>query len=110
MHPIQNPQIEKAIEKLKCLSQDPAQRALYQAREKELRDHLSRLIESHREGWEKGREEGIQEGVAKGREEGIQEEKRRSALKLRAQGLSAELIASVLDVSIEWVHQLKDHE
>jgi len=45
-------------------------KAMYDAREKAIRDYLSAINSARSEGWQDGREEGREEGLERGREEG----------------------------------------
>jgi predicted transposase/invertase (TIGR01784 family) len=53
-----NPMIEEAYCKLQVMSEDEANRMLYEARLKAQRDEYSRILYARKEGLEKGRQEG----------------------------------------------------
>ena len=55
--------------------------------------HAEGLAEGRAEGLAEGREKGLAEGRAEGREKGRAEEKREMALKMKAEGIPAEIIA-----------------
>ncbi len=65
-----DPLVKKAVTNLEWLSQDRETRELYEARQKVLRDELSRIEGALRKGREEGRELGREEGRELGREEG----------------------------------------
>ena len=65
-----NKDIKKAYDLLKIISKDEKARMLYEAREAELRDQLTRMKSAENKGRVEGREEGRVEGQAEGKEEG----------------------------------------
>ena len=72
-----------------------------------LRDNIETArIEGRIEGREEGRIEGREEGLAEGREEGIEENKRETARKMKALGMTADVIAQVTGLSVEEVNEL----
>jgi predicted transposase/invertase (TIGR01784 family) len=103
MHTNHNPHIEKAVQKLEWLSQDPDQRAVYEARQKTLRDRLSEMDYALSQGLEKGREEGREEG----REQGREEQKIQTAKAFMKKSVSLDVIADALGVSLTWLEALK---
>jgi predicted transposase/invertase (TIGR01784 family) len=62
----QHPELQPAVQQLYELSDTPEVRAVYEAREKFLRDERARLKGARQEGLAKGRAEGIDEGLAIG--------------------------------------------
>ena len=60
-----NEEIKKALSILEIVSQDEKARMIYEAREAEIRDQITRI--------ESAREEGLKEGMEKGIEKGIEE-------------------------------------
>ncbi|MDD3880197.1 MAG: DUF4351 domain-containing protein, partial [Syntrophomonas sp.] len=60
-----NEEIKKALSILEIVSQDEKARMLYEAREAEIRDQITRI--------ESAREEGLKEGMEKGMEKGMEE-------------------------------------
>ena len=91
-----NPMIAEAYCKLQEMSEDEANRMIYEARLKAQRDEYSRVQGALKKGWEEGRQEGQKEG----RQEGLKQVAR--TLKTlgdpvekiaRATGLSADEIA-----------------
>ncbi|XLP22393.1 Rpn family recombination-promoting nuclease/putative transposase [Bacillus toyonensis] len=67
-----DPILKDAMQKWEKMSQDPAFRMSYEARQKALIDEASKYKYAEK----KGREEGLQEGIEKGKEVGIQEGKK----------------------------------
>ena len=67
-----DPYIESAYQQLQIISQNQEKRLEYEAREKEVRDHLQFMREAEERGLEQGRIEGRMEGRIEGRIEGIQ--------------------------------------
>ncbi|WP_243125432.1 Rpn family recombination-promoting nuclease/putative transposase [Clostridium amazonitimonense] len=64
-----NPDIEKAFDILRTMSQDKETRALYLSREMALHDEATRLAEAIEEGLERGKTEGRAKGIIEGRVE-----------------------------------------
>lgn len=79
-------------------------KALYEARLKNLRNQLSNLRGERRIGREEGIQIGIERGIAKGVEEGIQ----MVAKRMLQEGMSLSKIAEVTGVSEEKIHELED--
>lgn len=69
------PALQKAIETLEYLSQNPEARRRYEDRQKFLHDEASQRDGAQREGFAKGLEEGKKEGMKEGIKEGIKEGK-----------------------------------
>jgi len=63
-------------------------------------------MEGIEEGIAKGREEGIEEGIAKGREEGIEEGIRLTAKRLKAKGMTINVIADITGLNAEDIDKL----
>ena len=117
-----NPAIADAWSIIQNLSNDPAQRAIAESREKARRDQLSRESDAHFMGEEKGlvkgieigREKGIEigreEGVEIGREEGVEigREKERYdfARKLLLEKMPYDKIASLTGLTLAQVNAL----
>jgi predicted transposase/invertase (TIGR01784 family) len=78
-----DPIINEAYCKLQVMSEDEANRMIYEARLKAQRDDYSRM--------EGARREGLEEGEAKGREEGRKE----IILQMAKQGMSVQAIAAI---------------
>ncbi len=57
-----DPAVKKAVTALEFLSQDERERALYEDRQKALRDWNSSILSATEEGLEKGRKEGLEQG------------------------------------------------
>ena len=62
--------------------------------------------EGREEGRAEGREEGREEGRAEGRAEGAQDEKKATARRLLAMGLSAEQVAAATQLSLDEIKKL----
>jgi len=84
-----NPQVQRAIVRLRELSADEKTRDMYERREKALRDIDSR----ERWAWAQGEAQGIVKGEAK---------ERRYVLELLNQGFSAEEIKQRLESGTDW--------
>jgi predicted transposase YdaD len=83
-----NPVIEEAYCKLQVMSEDEANRMVYEARLKAWRDEYSRLQGARNEGREEGREEGRQALAEKDQEiEAISRENEALRRKLREAGI-----------------------
>jgi flagellar biosynthesis/type III secretory pathway protein FliH len=108
-----NPVIQEAYCKLQEMSEDEANRMLYEARLKAQRDEYSRiqgaLRKGREEGWEEGRGEGREEGLEKGREEGLEkgreEERGEAVKKLLAYGMTPEQVSQALQLPPDMVRQ-----
>jgi predicted transposase/invertase (TIGR01784 family) len=85
--------IQKAEEKMACVSSDKEALRAYQMREMALSDWTSGLNNARREGIQ----EGIEKGIKKGRREGIRE----IAAKMKKRGISPEHIAEDTGLSAE---------
>ena len=77
----------------------PAEQARYDYELKQYRDHYAQM------SW--ATKKGLMEGEAKGRAEGIAEATIKNAIALKKQGVSSEIIASALGMSIEEVDALQ---
>jgi predicted transposase/invertase (TIGR01784 family) len=86
-----NPVIREAYCKLQVMSEDEANRMLYEARLKAQRDEYSRV----QGAWQEGRQEGRQEGWKKGRQEGWKE----IIIQMVEHGMDAKAIAAVTHLS-----------
>jgi predicted transposase/invertase (TIGR01784 family) len=58
------------------------------------------------EGMEKGMEKGIEKGIEKGREEGKEDERRKFIRILHQNGMSADEIARMANLSMEYVRHV----
>ena len=97
------PQMKSPVDKLLKLNQDSYARTLYEAREKQHRDNMSRERKARMEGIEEGIEKGRQEGMEKGRQEGMQDVAR-SLLKIN---LPIENIVATTGLTIEEIKKLQ---
>ena len=77
----------------------PAEQARYDYELKQYRDHYAQM------SW--ATKKGLMEGEAKGFAKGAVEERRKNAIALKKQGVSSEIIASALGMSIEEVDALQ---
>ena len=119
-----NQDIKKAYDLLQIISKDEKGRMLYEAREAELRDQLTRLkvaedkgraegraegkIEGREEGWAEGKIEGREEGRAEGMNMGEIQKALRIAEKMLRRGDSVEDISELTELLPEKVAELKD--
>ena len=86
-----NGNIKKAYDILQIISKDEKARMLYEAREAELKDQVTRMMEAEQKGNLKGKLEG----------------KRDVALKMLDMGLDLNTVAKVTDLSLEELEKLK---
>ena len=104
--------IEKAIYVLDTLSLSDAEREVYEARLKWLRDEEATLLKTkfkaHKEGWHDGRGvgyvEGKQEGIAEGKQEGLVE----VAKKLLKANEDIQEISALTELSVHDIKQLAE--
>jgi predicted transposase/invertase (TIGR01784 family) len=86
-----NPVIQEAYSKLQVMSEDEANRMIYESRLKAQRDEYSRIQGAHREGRKEGHREGRKEGRNEGRKEII--------LQMAQHGMTSKDIAAVTHLS-----------
>jgi predicted transposase/invertase (TIGR01784 family) len=98
MLPEKNPMIKEAHCKLQVMSEEDANRMLYEARLKAWRDEYARI--------QGARQEGRQEGLREGRREALQDELRRLALNLKKMGMPAEHISQGTGLPLEEIAAL----
>ena len=98
-----NQDIKRAYDLLQIISKDEKARMLYEAREAELRDQLTRLKVAE----DKGRAEGRMEGRAEGMNMGETQKALKIAEKMLRRGDSAEDVAELTELSPEKVAELK---
>jgi predicted transposase/invertase (TIGR01784 family) len=101
----QDPDIGRAVVRLKELSQDERLRELAISREKMEWDNAARLRGARQEGEQIGRKEGRKEG----REEGREEERRAMARKLIQRGMGIEEIMAITELSRSEILALQTH-
>ena len=94
-----DPVVKKVVTALEFLSQDERERALYENRQKALRDWNSSLYNAH--------EEGVEEGMEKGMEKGERHQALATARNLLGMGLSVEQIAQATGLSVTEVEHLR---
>ena len=97
------PQMKNPVDELLKLNQDSYARTLYEAREKQHRDNMSRERKARMEGKQEGIEEGMEKGIEKGRQEGMQDVAR-SLLKIN---LPIENIVATTGLTIEEIKKLQ---
>ena len=82
-----NKDIKSAYDLLQIISQDEKARMIYEARQAEIHDQLTRLHSAHQKGKAEGLAEGKVEGLAEGKAEGFEEGKAEGLEEGRAEGL-----------------------
>jgi predicted transposase/invertase (TIGR01784 family) len=92
VHPHHSQEIEKALEHLKWLSQDPTKRAEHDARQKAILDRQEELLTAEQIGLQKG----------------IEQERIDIALRMLAKGLDLTIIADYSGLSLDKVKELRD--
>jgi predicted transposase/invertase (TIGR01784 family) len=97
-----NPVIHEAYCKLQVMSEDEANRMIYEARLKAQRDEYSRIQGALREG----RREGLDEGRREGLDEGRREERLEVARNLKRMGISVKHIAQGTGLAPEDIAKL----
>jgi hypothetical protein len=108
------PGLQEAREKLAYLHMTSEERAAYERHLDNLRIQNDVLSTARMEGWDEGkaegRAEGISEGKAEGRTEGIEigkgEANREHACKMKALGISVDVISQVTGLTTEDINQL----
>jgi hypothetical protein len=105
-----NPMIHEAYCKLQVMSEDEANRMIYEARLKAQRDDYSRMNGALRKGREQGREQGLEEGreqgLEEGREQGRKEGREEIARNALAKGLSPDVIREITGLDIEAIRNI----
>ena len=99
-----NKNIKKAYDLLQIISKDEKTRMIYEAREAELRDQLTRVKSAK----EMGRAEGKAEGRAEGRAEGEDRKAIKIAEKMLKRGDPIEDIVELTELPLEKVVELKN--
>ena len=93
---MKNAKIQKAMTVLEFINSDKKARALYEARQKEIRDKMGQLLYAQEEGMAKGMEQGIKQGIKKGIEQGIEQgierEKKETAIEMLKDGMDIAII------------------
>lgn len=102
-----NENIKKAYDILQIISKDEKARMLYEAREAEIKDQLTRAREYENRGRLEGRVEGRLEGRLEGMLEGDLEGRKETARNFLNMGMDAELVAKGTGLSLEQVEMLK---
>jgi predicted transposase/invertase (TIGR01784 family) len=97
-----NPLIHEAYCKLQVMSEDEANRMIYEARLKAQRDDYSRMNGAR----QKGLQEGIQKGREEGREEGRQEGQKEIILRMAEHGMTTKDIAAVTYLSEQHINDI----
>jgi predicted transposase/invertase (TIGR01784 family) len=108
------PGLKKAMTTLEFLSQDKEMRALALAREKALRDEISKLSwarkEGRTEGEKKGRAEGEKKGRAEGRAEGKEIGKLEVAKNLLSKGMSVSEVSEITGLPESEIAKLNEQK
>ena len=99
-----NENIKTAYEILERASKSKEARMVYEARQAEIMDQMTR----EKTAQEKGREEGMQKGIQKGREEGIQQGMEKTAVAALKEGMAIDLVAKITGLSIEKINELNN--
>jgi predicted transposase/invertase (TIGR01784 family) len=102
MLPEKNPMIQEAYCKLQVMSEDEANRMIYEARLKARRDEYSRLQGARQEGLT----ERWQAGLTEGRKAGLTEGRQAVARSLKALGDPIEKIALATGLSVDEISAL----
>ena len=97
-----DPVMKKAVTNLEWLSQDRATRERYEARQKALRDELSRTEGARRQALKQGREEGREEG----RQEGELAKQQEIARKMLQAGVEPAHIAEWTSLTLDEIARL----
>ncbi|PEZ41801.1 ATPase [Bacillus thuringiensis] len=95
-----DPILKDAMQKWEKMSQDPAFRMSYEARQKALIDEASKYKYAEKQGIEKGRKEGIQEGIEKGMEKGKLAEREQMIRGMHKNDMDIEDIAKFTNMDI----------
>ncbi|MBT2577518.1 Rpn family recombination-promoting nuclease/putative transposase [Bacillus sp. ISL-8] len=103
-----DPILKDAMQKWEKMSQDPAFRMSYEARQKALIDEASKYKYAEK----RGREEGLQEGMEKGKEVGIQEgklvEREQLIRGMHKNGMDIEDIAKFTNMDMSEIRHILD--
>ena len=109
----ENKDIEKAMGKLKEVSEDEKMRRIAELREKAILDERSarryaikELEEGKKRGREEGRQEGLQEGRQEGLQEGIEQTKREIVKKLLKKNMSISEILEITDLTKDEIEKI----
>jgi predicted transposase/invertase (TIGR01784 family) len=100
------PGLKKAMTTLEFLSQDKEMRALALAREKALRDEISKLSWARKEG----RTEGEKKGRAEGERRGRAEEKIQIAKSLLSKGMSVSEVSEITGLPESEIAKLNEQK
>ncbi|PEF33227.1 hypothetical protein CON72_26320 [Bacillus wiedmannii] len=100
-----DPILKDAMQKWEKMSQDPAFRMSYEARQKALIDEASKYKYAEK----RGREEGLQEGMEKGKEVGIQEGKIQLIRGMHKNGMDIEDIAKFTNMDMSDIRHILDN-
>ena len=97
-----NKDIKSAYDLLQIISQDEKARMIYEARQAEIHDQLTRLHSAH----QKGKAEGLAEGKAEGKAEGLEEAKINFARLMLSEGEDIVKIVNYTGLSREEIEKL----
>ena len=102
--------LRKAHRLFEGCTQDQELRERALAREKFLRDQLSRMdaarLEGLKEGQEEGRKEGIEDGKKEGMKEGEKEGVRKTATRMKGLGIGLDVIGQATGLSVAEIEAL----
>ena len=103
---LDNPETSKALTNVEETAMSKSEMLAYDDFWDKMGAERLLFVDSNRISREEGRKEGRMEGREEGRKEGIEEEKKASAKRLLAMGLTTEQVASGVNLSIEEVQKL----
>ncbi|MGU3443670.1 ATPase, partial [Bacillus cereus] len=98
--------LKDAMQKWEKMSQDPAFRMSYEARQKALIDEVSKYKYAEKKGIEQGRKEGKEEGLQEGIEKGKLAERKQFIRGMHKHGLDIEDIAKFTNMSMSEVRHI----
>ena len=92
----QSQYLKKAYETLEEISADQQKRLEYTARQKALYDYNTLMEENYERGIEEGVAKGIEKGIEQGKQQGKEETRAEYIQRMKANGLSDELIEKII--------------
>ena len=92
----QSQYLQKAYETLEEISADQQKRLEYTARQKALYDYNTLMEENYERGIEEGVAKGIEKGIEQGKQQGKEETRAEYIQRMKANGLSDELIEKII--------------
>jgi predicted transposase/invertase (TIGR01784 family) len=94
-----NPMIEEAYSKLQVMSEDEANRMIYEARLKAQRDEYSRIQGAFQDGRKAGWQDGRKAGRAEGWQDGLSAGWKEVISQMAEYGMDAKTIAAITHLS-----------